>query len=422
MFVLKLNKVLFGELIVIFNNDPEINRLGYFQIGNCKTYSKAEGHRLAKQQGADLEFIFNNDVYQHVDWTTEPSSDIYELYKKRAEMLREKYDYLVLMFSGGIDSHTILRSFLDNGILLDEVVSIGNPSVVGKTTKKGLNQEVFRKAIPFVESANLAKHGTVYRFIDISQMMLDHTTHPASDDLGWYSFSTSLWKNIVTSHVFKSNVKDHVNIVNTGKRVCYIWGHEKPTILLNSNNEWYTEFSDFAIDHSVKVYYTKDVFKNSLGGFYDEPFYKCREMPEITLKQCHMLIQEMKTISEDSPYLRKVYQLPMYGPFVQFNETEFLPKWFVDKTIYYKEDVTQFFDDKIMHGSKVFSKKDRWYWNANNTNVATYLDRVKDVVTSDPDLFQWFNWDPNKPSIKTVFSTRKAVLKPYILGKKPLND
>jgi hypothetical protein len=43
------------------------------------------------------------------------------LYKRRAEQLREKYDYLILYFSGGSDSFNVLRTFIDNNIKLDEV-------------------------------------------------------------------------------------------------------------------------------------------------------------------------------------------------------------------------------------------------------------------------------------------------------------
>jgi len=44
------------------------------------------------------------------------------LYALRARQLREKYDYLVLYFSGGADSTNILKTFIDNNIFLDEIV------------------------------------------------------------------------------------------------------------------------------------------------------------------------------------------------------------------------------------------------------------------------------------------------------------
>lgn len=44
------------------------------------------------------------------------------LYKQRAEQLREKYDYLILNYSGGSDSHNILWTFIKHNIKLDHIV------------------------------------------------------------------------------------------------------------------------------------------------------------------------------------------------------------------------------------------------------------------------------------------------------------
>jgi diphthamide synthase (EF-2-diphthine--ammonia ligase) len=44
------------------------------------------------------------------------------LYDLRARQLREKYDYLILSYSGGADSHNVLMSFIKQGIHLDEIV------------------------------------------------------------------------------------------------------------------------------------------------------------------------------------------------------------------------------------------------------------------------------------------------------------
>ena len=57
-----------------------------------------------------------------LDWTQPSRIPLTTLYKIRAQQLRDKYDYLMLMFSGGADSTTVLHSFVLNNIHLDEVV------------------------------------------------------------------------------------------------------------------------------------------------------------------------------------------------------------------------------------------------------------------------------------------------------------
>ena len=43
---------------------------------------------------------------------------------KYAQQLREKYDYIVLAYSGGADSCNVLNSFLDNGIPIDDIIRL----------------------------------------------------------------------------------------------------------------------------------------------------------------------------------------------------------------------------------------------------------------------------------------------------------
>jgi len=60
----------------------------------------------------------------NVDWTKEPKESFKELCRQRAEQIRDTYDYVIVYFSGGSDSTTVMNAFLDNGIKIDEVVTI----------------------------------------------------------------------------------------------------------------------------------------------------------------------------------------------------------------------------------------------------------------------------------------------------------
>jgi hypothetical protein len=68
------------------------------------------------------DWNFNKDSFAAVDWSLEPETDIRNLYRLRAQQLRQQYDYIRLEASGGGDSTTAIFSFLKNGIHLDEVV------------------------------------------------------------------------------------------------------------------------------------------------------------------------------------------------------------------------------------------------------------------------------------------------------------
>ena len=72
----------------------------------------------------DIVFNFNHDVFGRLDWSQEPPGSIFDLYRERAQQLRDQFDYLVLMYTGGSDSREALQAFLDNNIHLDEVVTV----------------------------------------------------------------------------------------------------------------------------------------------------------------------------------------------------------------------------------------------------------------------------------------------------------
>ena len=100
-----------------FKNDPEFLKYGYYKINKFKSFSKLEAWQYARDNNLtidDIQYIFNDDKFSKFDWAIEPTESIESLYIKRATEIRKKYDYLILFYSGGIDSHVILETFLNN--------------------------------------------------------------------------------------------------------------------------------------------------------------------------------------------------------------------------------------------------------------------------------------------------------------------
>jgi hypothetical protein len=98
------------------------DRLGYYRVGWKKIPNKTLALIEQKRTGYEIEWIFNDDVYGTIDWTVPIETPLMELYKRRAQQLREQYDYLVLYYSGGADSTNVLHAFMDNNIFIDEIV------------------------------------------------------------------------------------------------------------------------------------------------------------------------------------------------------------------------------------------------------------------------------------------------------------
>ena len=91
-------------------------RLGYYQVSDKIFYSKPEALIEATRVNHWPEWKFNIKTYAGLDWAQEPAQDLRELYRRRAQQLRDQYDYIRLECSGGSDSTTVAFSFLLNGI------------------------------------------------------------------------------------------------------------------------------------------------------------------------------------------------------------------------------------------------------------------------------------------------------------------
>ena len=97
-------------------------RLGYYCVGGTIHLNKISALIDSTKRNIHPEWVFNNDVFDTVDWTVEPEESLSELYAQRAQQIRDKHDYVVLSYSGGSDSQNILNTFLNNNIPLDEII------------------------------------------------------------------------------------------------------------------------------------------------------------------------------------------------------------------------------------------------------------------------------------------------------------
>lgn len=98
---------------------------GYYVVDKKIYRTKIYAMQEATRKGlgpSGIKWIFNDSVFDKLDWKTPSPLPLNEWYRLRALQLREKYNYLILAFSGGADSTNILDSFVLNNIHLDEVV------------------------------------------------------------------------------------------------------------------------------------------------------------------------------------------------------------------------------------------------------------------------------------------------------------
>jgi hypothetical protein len=317
----------------------------------------------------------------------------------------------------------MLKTFLDNNIQVDEICTFSNSDVEEKTGK--LNQEVFNKAIPFIQALDLNKLRTKFRHIDIGKLVIDQW----SDEFyfeNFHHFSHGPQWHVIRSHKFKESIKDHMDLNLKGKRVCYIWGHDKPNLFLR-NNQYCYKVIDICVDFGARQYVNQIMLKEKFLNFYDEAFYISREFPKIIIKQCHLLVSNLKKIPKnDTIRLHSIGDLANTGPYVvhhKFNDAEtlfyldnykFLSRNEIIKIIYPNEIVELFGDDKVK-GSMIFSKKDRWFSESNHPNQQKWNDKMRDLLSNNEKYYM--NLFDNEGQKYKEWGPCTVGSQPYIIAK-----
>lgn len=272
-------------------NITNTDRFGYYQVGWKKFHHKTLALIEHTKTRQPVEWIFNDNIYSAIDWSIPVPESLDELYRKRAQQLRDNYDYLALYFSGGADASNMLRAFVNNGIFLDEIV-MQSPEPVKNTFNKedtsdaNVYSEIPYSAIPILnELKNLIHTNTIIRYQDTSQGLIELFNHE-----DWFEsnpFGVTLGLNPLARQHTSFTEKHILKLCDTGKRIAQLIGTDKPLIMYDGKN-YYSYFLDVTALHVPPVDLTKKEISDK--AYHTEFFYWTPDMPDIVVKQA----QEVK--------------------------------------------------------------------------------------------------------------------------------
>jgi len=341
---------------MLFKNDPY--KHGYYEVNGHKTFSKLEAIELQKTTGHWPHWNFNDDVFSTVDWQKEPNVDLYELYKARARQIRQSYDYVVLFYSGGSDSVNILTAWIDAGLKIDEIATVWNLDGA-KDRDDYMNAEVDRVVLPSVQRLKDRGIEFNFRLIDITQHTVEFVNR-VGEDYPYYVSNHFSPNNIIKSQ-FRERIDDYVDIIASGKSLCFVWGSEKPQIFPEGNRH-YLQFFDL-IDNCVNPYTQQRVKQ----GWYDELFYWTPDMPEMIVKQAHTLLNFTKNCNIEQYYQDKPNR---YG--YNFKLKKYVTSNAAKIILYPKWNPYTFTNGKP--SNVIYSERDRWFWEGNAEGVQMMRD------------------------------------------------
>jgi len=284
---------------------------GYYTVNNRIYYNKIEALQNCRTIDEWPNWHFNDKEYSGCDWTIEPELDLYDIYKNRALQLRETYDNLILYFSGGIDSTVILRTFIDNDILLDGIVVYGAFGLdnFDKNTKYAINQEQYRVAIPYLEEIRTKLNP------NINVYFLDTIKYQDRYQNTDWVYSVNCFSSMHYPANFYWEEPYIQEILMTGN-TAFIRGIEKPRVIYDNDN-WYCAF----LDGSVLNHAPTSNLKEKQYWDVTEYFYWTPDMPELVIKQCHIIKNYMKKYIIDYKNIcsknKETFQRKKYNDIIQ---------------------------------------------------------------------------------------------------------
>ena len=245
-----------------------------YYILNGKIYgNKLEGLIAAQEQTGsahNLDFIPHSE-WDSYDWLKEPEESWEQVLYEHALNLRIKYSYLRLWYTGGVDSQTILNTFIKNNIHLDEIaITRDSPIDRFDTIENGETNWV---AIPFLKAHRKELARTKINIIDVgSKEYYNYYNNERffieNNNCYDYQIPTGM---IAYGDIIPDKIKPQKNAAN-------ITGMEKPVIGLDEHG-FYLYYIDSM--HFWNSKHDPNSSEAALENFYLEP--------KVQSKQCHMV-------------------------------------------------------------------------------------------------------------------------------------
>lgn len=266
--------------------------LGYYKVDNLEFDSKILACIHANKFNKQVEWVFNNNTFGTYNWTIEPTETLDQLYDRRSRELREKYDYLIISYSGGADSHNIVESFLRQGLHIDELLintmseGNGNFMAVSEDNKSSQNaaaSEHILQTIPRLREIQNRSPKTKITEVDLTKFLFSF--FDSHGDASWIEskreglnpLNVTRYNYLYFSEVRKKFDKD--------KKIAIVVGVEKPRTYIHSvTNEFYVRFNDRAANIASVNDFVKDYPNSTVEYFYWSP-----DAVDIICKQSHVI-------------------------------------------------------------------------------------------------------------------------------------
>jgi hypothetical protein len=265
------------------------NDVGFYSVNGKQFSNKFEAVLDAQKTNSIVEWNFFDEIFNKVDWYTEPEPSLDQFYKIRAEQIRSSYDYVIVFCSGGADSTNVIKTFINNKIKVDEVIGLAPMS--------GLNNWQFDSAnISDLNTISETKFALIPLLNEISNHNIKVTLYDFFEDIVKYKdeeWTFDSCGNIVTaltSHFTNVGNIPHIKrLIDSGKRIALVYGTDKPIVKVSPAGDMFFAFGDGGIN------YLNMPDSRSYPNVDRVLFYWTPDLPEMLVKQAHVVAKVLHT-------------------------------------------------------------------------------------------------------------------------------
>jgi hypothetical protein len=345
---------------------------GYYIVNNQVYLHKIRALQEATRTNSSVRWYFNDPEYCAVDWSKPLGIPLLEIYKLRAQQLRNKYKYLILAFSGGGDSTTILESFLDNGILFDEIIfnrsSHAERNYVPDPTST--DPANFMSEWDYVVKPKLEWVAANYPRVKIT--IVDHEL--SMNEYAPDTATVSIWPSFIS--VNRARGIDHLLRQRQDEYgdVAMVMGIAPPNLTI-INKDVFVDFPDA---------FTTSIFKSDRpDGTWSrnvEFFYWTPDFPEIVREQAHALMASLKAFPNTQRFYKCLVQDAAGKIKIKWPENAEAQRLHIKKIIYpnYPLDILQVNKMPDMLNKPLWSA-----WFFTNPQSEEYLHAWRSAILSE---------------------------------------
>lgn len=280
---------------------------GVYQVGNREFVNQLEALYYASTNNQTVQWNFYDHVFSQIDWSVRPPGTLAQLYRDRAQQIRDRYDYVAVYFSGGADSWNIVNSFLSNNIPIDEIVTSWsfahekyNPVNVTDYSEGNIISEYYHAALPVLDHIKKT-------YPNIRIEVVDYTKDLQATEFTESNFAVSnYYSNISAFHRVSKPTEGQLQAQQRGNTIGLVLGHDKIRYIIK-DQKFYAHFMECMMSSDSPNYDSK---------FGREMFYWTPDAVNIPILQAHYLrdffIEHPESSNLDLLDSRNVYSQVCY--------------------------------------------------------------------------------------------------------------